>query len=252
MRPVLFLCMSMIVLFSPLFSASSYALTLNIAAEDAWPPFSDAQGNGYSRDLALAAFAVSGVSLTIQAVPYARALNLTLAGKADGCWNVTRQPSTEEQYIFGEQPLFTASASYYFKTGKEKNWQTPADIPDGTALAIMNGYEYGAEFEKHRHRLKLIEVSKQQQMIAMLISERVAGAIFFDRVFDYTMAGSHYDRSLIRRGQQNHTSDIYIAFSRQKPGADKYAQLLDEGLKILKANGEYQRIMDSHYDRWSE
>lgn len=249
MRPVLYLCLWAAAVFAPLFSADSHALTLKLAAEDAWPPFSDAQGNGYSRDLALAAFALSGVSLEIQSVPYARALNMTLAGQVDGCWNVTRQPNTEEQYLFGDEPLFTASASYYFKTGKEKNWQSPADIPDGTVLAVINGYEYGAEFEKHRHRLKLIEVSKQQQMIAMLISERVAGAIFFDRVFDYTMAGSHYDRSLIRRGQQNHTSDIYIAFSRLNPASAEYAKQLDEGLKTLKSNGEYQRIMNNQYDR---
>lgn len=248
-RPVFLMCLRLAVFLAPLFSAGSHALTLSLAAEDAWPPFSDSQGNGYSRDLAIAAFAHSGVTLNIQAVPYARALNLTLAGKADGCWNVTRQPSTEEQYLFGNEPLFTARASYYFKAGKEKNWHSPADIPDGTQLAVINGYEYGAEFEKHRHRLKLIEVSKQQQMIAMLLNERVEGAIFFDRVFDYTMANSHYDRSLIRRGEENHTSDIYIAFSRANAESEKYARMLDEGLIMLKSSGEYQRIMDASYDR---
>ncbi len=248
MRPVFFLGLLVATLFNPVFSNSSSALTLSLAAEDAWPPFSDSQGNGYSRDLAVAAFAHSGVTLNIQTVPYARALNLTLAGITDGCWNVTRQPSTEEQYLFGNEPLFTARASYYFKAGKEQNWQGPADIPDGTQLAVINGYEYGAEFEKHRHRLKLIEVSKQQQMIAMLLNERAEGAIFFDRVFDYTMANSHYDRSLIRRGEENHTRNIYIAFSHQNANAKKYAHLLDEGLRMLKSNGEYQRIMNGLYD----
>src|SRR5690606_40061678 len=60
------ICLRLAVFLAPLFSAGSYALTLSLAAEDAWPPFSDSQGNGYSRDLAIAAFAHSGVTLNIQ------------------------------------------------------------------------------------------------------------------------------------------------------------------------------------------
>lgn len=219
--------------------------TLTIAAEDAWPPFSDDQGMGFSRELATAAFQLAGITLTIQTVPYARALNMTQAGVTDACWNVTRQPSTERQFVFGEVPLFQAAASYYYKTGKEKNYRRPADIPDGTRIAIINGYEYGAEFEEQKQRFHLIEVSKQKQMLSLLVNDRADMAVFFDRVFDYSMVHSHFDRSLFSRGHINHISDIYIAFSRRNPAATDYARQLDNGLRALKESGEYDRIMEN-------
>ncbi|WP_430461273.1 substrate-binding periplasmic protein [Thalassolituus sp. LLYu03] len=221
------------------------AATLNIAAEDAWPPFSDENGQGYSRELATAAFQLSGVTLNIQTVPYARALSMTLGGESQGCWNVTRQPSTEAQYVFGTTPLFKASASYYFKAGKEKNYPSPAAIPDGTRIAVINGYEYGDEFEHHKARFQLIPVSKQKQMLSLLLNERADMAIFFDRVFDYTLAHSPLSRSLFSKGHVNHVSDIYIAFSAADPKSRDYARMLDDGLKILKENGEYERIMNT-------
>ncbi|MDK2779123.1 MAG: transporter substrate-binding domain-containing protein [Pseudomonadota bacterium] len=224
-------------------SITSQAGTLKVAAEDAWPPFSDSQGKGYSRELATAAFQSAGITLEVQTVPYARALSMTSAGETDACWNVTRQPSTEATFVFGEVPLFQATASYYYKTGQQRDYRRPADIPDGTRIAVINGYEYGSEFERHRRRFNLIEVSKQKQILSLLVNERVDMAIFFDRVFDYTMAHSHLDRSLFIRGELNHVSDIYIAFSPANPQSEKYARLLDDGLRTLKANGEYDRIM---------
>lgn len=235
----LILLAALLVCFLPVRAGS-----LNIAAEDAWPPLSDDQGMGYSRDLAVAAFQTAGITLNVQTVPYARALSMTQSGETDACWNVTRQPSTEAHFLFGEEPLFRVSASYYFKAGKQQNFQGPADIPDGTRVAVINGYEYGAEFEKHRSRLRLVEVSKQKQMLSLLANERVDVAIFFDRVFDYTMAHSHFDPELFARGNINHISDIYIAFNPQNPQAPVYAKALDEGLRILKKNGEYDRIMN--------
>jgi len=227
------------------FSAHSFAETISIAAEDAWPPFSGVTGNGYSRRLAEAAFAVSGISLDIQAVPYVRALNMTRGGVVNGCWNVTRQPSTEADFIFGEIPLFQATASYFYKAGEVRDFQRPDDIPDGTRVAVMNGYEYGEEFEQNKNRYKLVEVSKQSQMLALLLKERVDVAIMFDHVFEYLKVTEYLGDDKFEKGYSNHISNIYIAFSRQNNNSEKYARLLDEGLLRLKESGEYDRIMNS-------
>lgn len=223
--------------------------TLSVAAEDAWPPFSDEHGMGYSRELAVAAFQLSGITLNVQAVPYARALSMTQNGEVNACWNVTRQPSTEAQFLFGREPLFQASASYYYKAGKDLHFAGPADIPDGTRVAVINGYEYGDEFEQQRHRFQLVEVSKQKQMLALLLNERVDVALFFDRVFDFTMADSHFDHSLFVRGETNHVSDIYLAFDKHNPESRHFASALDEGLRALHKSGEYDRIMTMVFAR---
>ncbi|MAD43729.1 MAG: ABC transporter substrate-binding protein [Oceanospirillaceae bacterium] len=227
------------------FCVQLHAETLDIAAEDAWPPFSDSNGEGYSRQLAEAAFSLSGISLNIHTVPYARALSMTRAGTVDACWNVTRQPSTEVDFIFGEIPLFQAAASYFYKKGKARGFHKPEEIPDGTRVAVINGYEYGEEFEHNKKRFNLVEVSKQSQMLALLMNERVDVAILFDHVFDYIMASEYLDKNVFEKGYTNHISDIYIAFSRRKPDAEHYAKMLDAGLLQLKDSGEYERILSA-------
>lgn len=227
------------------FCAQVYADTLNIAAEDAWPPFSDSNGEGYSRRLAEAAFEFSGIKLNIQTVPYARALNMTRAGAMDACWNVTRQPSTEVDFIFGKTPLFQAAASYFYKRGAEKDYRKPSDIPDGTRIGVINGYEYGEAFEHNKKRYQLIEVSKQSQLLALLQNGRVDVAVMFDHVFDYIMSAEHLNKNAFVKGHVNQVSDIYIAFSPKNEKSEFYAEQLDKGLAHLKETGEYQRILNS-------
>jgi polar amino acid transport system substrate-binding protein len=42
----------------------------------------------------------------------------------------------------------------------------------------------------------------------------------------------------------NHTSDIYLAFSRKKPHSQELAQKFDLGIKKLKETGEYERLLN--------
>jgi polar amino acid transport system substrate-binding protein len=235
--------MRLFFLLSLAWSSVVTADTVMIAAEDAWPPFSDEQGMGLSYELANAAFATQGLTLQTQSVPYARALNLAMSGEVDACWNVTRQTSTEAVFLFGNEPLFRTSASFYYKRGKEKNYRSSADIPDGTRIAVINGYEYGEIFENNRARFQLVEVSKQKQMMALLQNERADMAIFFDLVFDFTILSSPYQSGQFSRGEINHVSDIFIAFNRDNPRSAELAQALDNGLKVLHNDGRYDEIM---------
>ncbi|NRB37683.1 MAG: hypothetical protein HRU20_04345 [Pseudomonadales bacterium] len=60
-----------------------------------------------------AAFKPHDIQIKLVAVPYASALNYTETGKVNACWNVTRQPSTEANFLFGEEPLLIALASNF-------------------------------------------------------------------------------------------------------------------------------------------
>lgn len=223
-------------------AAERHQLPVRIAAEDNWPPFSDENGKGLSTQLVSAAFARSGYRIETIAVPYARALHYTAQGKTEACWNVTRQANTERDYLLHQQPLFQAASSFYFH-GVAKNYRSVAEIPDGTVVGVILGYEYGDLFEQHKKRFQLVEVSTHPQLIALLQHDKVQLAIFFDDVLAYYLAQPALRQIRLEKGQLNHVSDIYVAFSRVSPRSEVLAQALDAGLKELQRNGDYQRLL---------
>jgi len=52
---------------------------------------------------------------------------------------------------------------------------------------------------------------------------------------------------IVSRSEGISTILVHMAFTKKRPEAQRYADLLDEGLAIIKASGEYERI-DA---RWS-
>lgn len=223
-------------------AAESHQLPVRIAAEDNWPPFSDENGKGLSTQLVSAAFARRGFHIETVVVPYARALHYTAHGKTEACWNVTRQANTERDYLLHQQPLFQAASSFYFH-GVVKNYRSVAELPDGTVVGVILGYEYGDLFEQHKKRFQLVEVSTHPQLIALLQHDKVQLAIFFDDVLAYYLAQPALRQIRLQKGQLNHVSDIYVAFSRVGPRSKQLAEALDSGLLELQRSGDYQRML---------
>ena len=217
---------------------------VTIAAEDNWPPFSDEQGRGLSTAIVSAAFKLSGYQIKTIAVPYARALYYTEHNTTNACWNVTKQRSTEQKFLFHQTPLFKAGSSFYFyKTAKP--YRSVEDIPNGAIVGVILGYEYGDLFEEHKKRFQLIEVSNHEQLLALLNDEKLDLAIFFDDVLNYYLERLKRKDLEIVRGHLNYVSEIFVAFNRDDPKNKARAAALDHGLRLLQENGEYQKLLNA-------
>jgi len=216
-----------------------------LAVENSWPPYADANGSGISTEILKLALEAVDIKLIFKVYPYARVLNEVMKGTLVGGYNVTRQASTEQQFLFGKQPLLTASASFYFSSDNSlaKGYKSIADIPDGTTIGLIIDYEYGDEFEKHKHRFKQVRVPQQRQIVSMLRAGRLNTAILFDAVATHTLTTMQLEQTSLLKGPINHTSDIYVAFSRAHNLAEFYANKLDLGLQKIKNNGEYQKLL---------
>ena len=215
---------------------------IRIAAEDNWPHFSAHQGKGLSEQLVKAAFATQGYQISTLVVPYARALYFTSQGTTDACWNVTRQQNTEQEFTLHKIPLFSADSSFYYYL-QPKAYVSVAQIPDGAAVGVILGYEYGDLYEQHKHRFRLVEVSTHTQLIGLLNSGKLDLAIFFDDVLRYYLQKEGIKAQNIQRGQLNYTSDIYLAFTKDHPQSITRAAALDAGINQLKKSGVYQQLL---------
>ncbi|RYY75604.1 MAG: transporter substrate-binding domain-containing protein [Gammaproteobacteria bacterium] len=220
--------------------AATEALVLG--AEDSWSPYSDKHGLGISTNIINAAFAKEGIKTEIHVRPYARVLQEVKSGTLDGGYNVTRQENTESDFIFGHEPILQAKAYWYVYSHSALNFQSIKQVPDLLRVGGIIDYEYGDIYEQQRGRFKEVRVPRQSQLIKMLKTGRIDAAIMFEEEANQTLREMDLPKDALRKILFNHTSDIYVAFSRKKEASHKNAATLDKGLRALKASGEYEKL----------
>ncbi|WP_438864296.1 substrate-binding periplasmic protein [Neptunicella sp.] len=210
---------------------------VTIAAENSWPPYARADGEGISKQIIQAAFDAVGVKVKFVVAPYARALRLTEMGVVQGCFNVTKQLSTEKLFQFGRHKLFEAPTSFYFNPKHPMHFTSIEEAPDGMSIAGIIGYEYGNAYEQQRHRFKEVRVPTQQQIIGLLRSGEVDAAIMFDKVASYHLQMLGLDENTILKGPHGESSDIYVAFSKHQnfPDMQNIIEQFDRGLELTQA-----------------
>ena len=215
--------------------------TFTFAAEDSWPPFAMADGSGLSRNIIEQALSYSGSTASFITVPYARALKMAENGQVDGAYNVTLQKNTLKRLVFGNEPLFQAKATFYYPKDSTFNYASEDKFPGGINIALITGYEYGDSFEAHRKRFKEVRVANQRQIINMLRENKVHMGIMFDAVASYTLTAMQLPQDAIRKGELNHVSDIYVAFSPKAENLEAKIALFDEGLRQLKQENNIRK-----------
>lgn len=223
-------------------SVANDSIRIHLGAEDSWPPYSNANGDGISTQLIKAAFAKSNLTPTFQVLPYARVLHDLQSGKIDGGYNVTRQSTTKDKYIFGQVPLITVEAYWFFLPGIHPQIKSIENIPSTFRVGVIRDYEYGDIYENHRHRFKEIQVSQQSQIIRMLKQGRIDAAVMFDREAEFALKAMNWDATIFEKRFLNHRGDVYLAFSPKNPQAKWLAEQLDKGLLMMKETGEYDQL----------
>lgn len=231
-------------ILTPAYASFNAGETIRLAVENSWPPYSDSNGNGYSKEIVRAAFKASGVKTKFQALPYARVLSSVKKGDVTGGFNVTRQESTNAIFHFSHEPILKAHASLFVLPGSSLlKIKKTSELPDGVRIGLIRGYEYGDAYDKQSPRFKERRVLKQEQIIRMLLSKRIDCAIMFDDVANYTLSKLKIPPESIVKSFRNHTSDIYVAFNKKNPNSKIYGQKLDDGLNVIKENGTYTKIL---------
>ena len=207
--------------------------SIKLAVENSWPPYSDKNGNGISKDIIQAAYNSVNVNVEFISVPYERALKMAEIGQVDGAFNVTKQKSTLEKFNFGEIPILQATASFYYHNDSTMNFTSANEIPEGSAIGVIIGYEYGDNYDKNKSRLKEVRVTNQTQIIELLRRKRIDLAIMFDEVAKNKLGKMGLQLNDIKKGEVNHRSDIYVAFSKSKNTINAMEHL-DKGLSNIK------------------
>ncbi len=220
------------------------ACALTLAVEDAWEPYANPDGTGMSVEIVTAAFKSVGVDVVLEVLPYARVLHEVKSGKYVGGLNVARETSREDDFLWGREMLFLAHAHYYHHKSRPLRVQEPRSLQGGERIGVIRGYEYGNLFHDHEGIVR-VWANRHDQIIDMLRLDRVQAVIMFEKTAGLYLREMHLEDE-IQAAFPSEPSRIFVAFSKHRPEAPHYLELLDEGLRRIKADGTYQAILDKY------
>jgi polar amino acid transport system substrate-binding protein len=224
--------------------ASSNKETIILIGEDSWYPytaFKDGKLRGLSVDLLEASYAAVNVQVKFKAVPYARCLMLMSNGEELGCFNTIKYDELKEVYLFHEEPLFKAEIGIYATTCYKNE---PIGLKDlkGKKVGLTHGYTYSHEINTDLTMLREVAPTDISNLRKLLLN-RSDYSIVFSRVADYLLKAhaSEFKGKICKVGNVSQ-KDVFVSFSKHHPKGQYFANLLDQGLLIIKKNGIYRQI----------
>lgn len=234
-----------IILF--LISFSAFANTVVINGEDDWAPYSSASKDyknveGLAPDIVRAAFASQGIKAIIRPVPFARCLHEVNRGAAIGCFDTVMSIETQFSYIFHETPLFAVDMVLYGIINEPQKPQSFKDL-EGKTVGMTNGYTYPTEFITNQKIIKSPAPTEKSQL-EKLASGRIQFAILWGSTGDVILKERPELAQKVKSLGTIAQTNLYLSFSKKHKEGAKYAAIFEKGMKKIKADGSYEKIMN--------
>ncbi|OUR97239.1 hypothetical protein A9Q84_13010 [Halobacteriovorax marinus] len=237
------------ILFGILFivEISVSAEVVTIAAEDDWIPYAREDGTGLSNDIVKAAFKSVGVEAKYKIFPYSRVLHYLESGEYVAGFNVPADASSRKKFILGKEKLFDAVSAYYENITSPMKAKNRDELRNAKRIGVVRGYGYGDHFS---NLVKLGRISKEVTSseisnLKKLALGRIDSTILYRKTSEILISKLKLVQK-IKYAFDNEVTPVYLAFSRLHKKGRYYAKKFDEGMRNIRANGVYQKIVASY------
>ncbi|MEQ6291257.1 transporter substrate-binding domain-containing protein [Vogesella sp. GCM10023246] len=217
----------------------AHAAPLPVMVEDAASPWSNSNGSGYANAIVRAAFDAAGVPIKLIVVPYARCKASVLAGEAAACFNMAWEPALRGQVTFSSQPIFSSEARVYTASGNTRAGAASLDeIPAGSSIGLVNGYEYPRSLDSIGSRLRIDYANNESMLLRKLLAGRIQYAVLIidakkteQRLLTGAGIAPQQLRYLFTAGSQG----SYIGFSSKHPQGERARLRFEQGMQQIRA-----------------
>jgi polar amino acid transport system substrate-binding protein len=213
---------------------------------DPYPPYQfeqDGKVTGMDHDIISEAFKVHGVDVQTTLHDWDECVTLLDAGKADGIFQITRNPRREEIYIFSA--LLRTARTLFFKKGdtiiqlnERKNL---ADQLSGTKIGVLAGYSYNEAVDRLKSSLK-VKKTASKELLQGLFRDEFALALIDEGVAAFLMKRLGVEGVEQAPGFEI-SRPLYVAFRKNLP---EPVHLFNLGLAEIRKNGVYKSVC-RHY-----
>lgn len=220
---------------------------------DSWCPYNcdpESDRPGYLIELATKIYGEHDISVRYEILPWQRAISFVREGR----YTALVGPGLTEtpDFIFPKQPL--AHIQHVFFTSLESRWQyTDYASLNNIKLGVIKAYSYGDLLESYiepnshdNERLTILHGDDELGRLIGLLNENKINAFVEERsIVEYFLKNSAASPKLRVAGVADEEG-IYIAFSPKIKNSKRYAELLAEGVKEMRENGELIQLMNKY------
>ena len=229
-----------------LISIHAHATPIRIAS-DIWCPYICENEKGYVVELTKRAFEIQGQTVVFVTIPYKRALIELQRDNIDAVLALTPSAITNNQLIDADIIIGYNSNDFYTLIGEDESFETIADLNQTLQAAVVSGYNYGVELDAWLNAHPNTYFASGNDPLAMNIIRLVKGrhSVIVDNknVIEYTASQLNLSQQLRYAGTIGQPVPLHVGFSQLNHAN---AKMFANGIEMLKANGEYQEIINKY------
>jgi ABC-type amino acid transport substrate-binding protein len=235
--PLLFLCAAV----------QLHPQAYTILAEDAAGLWGQRDGTGCGNDIVRAAFAASGIRISLEVAPYNRVKKLVLTGKALAGLGMSWSEELRGKVVFPQEAIYTNTCTVFVRKAEASRFRTAGDIPSGSPIGTVLGYEYPPAFAELVRLGKLVpdpalSEEKSLQKLAMGRLDLVAAMLDSLKSDAYLLGlagvGDRVVAAFTLGG-----SATYLGFSALNPETPAAIAAFDRGMRTIARNGRLDAII---------
>ncbi len=236
-----------LLLCSLLFSCLAAADSVRLVSGE-WPPFHGEQlpSQGIATRIVSEAFALEGIEVQWEFLPWARSLQLAAQGQRTGT-AVWRRNAERERLFLISDPVLKTQTHLFHRKDFDFDWQTLDDL-HGLRLGATRGYFYGKAFAQAEAagQLSVQRINSDAVALRQLLGGRIdlfpiAKTVALNLLAqDFTPAEqarlSFHPKPLSSHNQ-------HLLLSRQVPGNAELLERFNRGLKRLQDSGKIAQYL---------
>lgn len=226
--------------------------TIEVRADD-WCPYTcdpKSGENGFIIDLAKKILESKGYKVSYKLLNWARSIKDTRLGKYDAIAGAAKSDAPDFQF---PKEHYSWQKIAFFGSAKSTLKASTAQDFAGKKLGIINSYSYddatNLAVEKKEAFLEIVSGDDGLlSLTRMVLDGRIDGFLENPAVFK-TFAkknGVKYEDFKILGTPKMDKQLLYIAFGPKVKDAAKLNTLIDQGIKALRKNGEYQKLLEKY------
>ncbi|WP_028450381.1 substrate-binding periplasmic protein [Chitinibacter tainanensis] len=236
-------------IYLALLLASPATLAIEITlANGEWPPILGEKlpGYGYGSQIVSRAFALQGITVNYEFMPWRRALEETRGGRFHGTllWTSTPERRTDFYYSL---PVYRSQTVLFYHRQQPVSWRDPESLRH-SRVGMSNGYFYGPRWRSLQQQqwFQVDQANNDAQSLAKLYAGRIAAFPCEEVVCDYLIGTTLPPQarfSLLYDPNPVHSENLHLLISKKIPQGDWLVKQFDRGLQRMRQTGELTRLL---------
>ncbi|KOO14554.1 amino acid ABC transporter [Vibrio xuii] len=220
-----------------------------------YPPYivvEEGEVSGVAIELVEAVFEELEMPISIEVLPWARALSNVQFGRADAIFTAFKNPTREQFADYSNQVLFTQNISLVVKAQshiKSDNFLT-SDISE-ISICVVNRVSYGKQMDTllaERHFRMVFRRNNTEECAHLVRTGRADVWVNNDFGARSIMVSEQLEGVLKILSPPIEATPSYIAFSKLRERTS-LRDRFDQVLRDMKDDGRYEALIDSYFNR---